>query len=159
GMAYQTVGNLLIDFPGHDQVGNYYRDLDIGNAIATVSYAVKGVNFKREIFTSFTDDVLILRLTADKPGSLTFSVSMDTPQKSHQIQTKDHRLLLSGVSGDMDNKTGRVKFETIVEAKLEGGKISTTATTLEVKNADTAIIYVSIGTNFKNFRSLDNDAQ
>lgn len=158
GMAYQTVGNLMIDFPGHDQVENYYRDLDISKAVATVSYTSKGVNFKREILASFTDDVLIVRLTADKPGSLTFSVAINSPQKNHDIRTKDRRLLLSGKSGDMDNKTGSVKFETIVEAKLEGGRINTTTTSLEVKNADAATIYVSIGTNFKNFRSLDADA-
>lgn len=158
GMAFQPIGNLFLNFERHEKVENYYRDLDIRNAVASVSYTIKGVNFKREILASFTDDVLIVRITADKPAHINFSLEMDSPHKSYDIKTTGNRLLLSGSSGDMDNKSGKVKFETIVQAKLEGGKLNTMATSLEIKNADAVTIYISIGTNFKNFRNLSGNA-
>src|SRR5471030_2289031 len=68
GMPYQLAGNLYLNFPGHENVSAYSRVLDIENATASVNYVYNGVNYKREYFTSFTDNVLVVRLTADKPG-------------------------------------------------------------------------------------------
>ncbi|GAB3821929.1 hypothetical protein GCM10028895_25080 [Pontibacter rugosus] len=71
GMPYQPVGDLYISFPGHDAATAYYRDLNIEQATAAVSYKVDGVTFKREMLSSFPDNVIIIRLTADKPRSIT----------------------------------------------------------------------------------------
>jgi len=64
-MPYQLAGNLFISFPGHDNVSGYKRDLNIDNATASVSYVHNGVHYKREYFTSFTGNVLMVRLSAD----------------------------------------------------------------------------------------------
>lgn len=61
GMPYQPIGSLLIESLGHEKATDYYRELDIERAVATTSYKVGDVNYKREIFTSFTDRVLIIR--------------------------------------------------------------------------------------------------
>ncbi|WP_217452212.1 glycoside hydrolase family 95 protein [Mucilaginibacter humi] len=82
-MCYQPVGNLFLNFPGHDQYQNYYRDLNISKAIATTTYTVAGVTYKREVFSSHANNVMIVHLTASKPGSLTFSAAMKSPQKSN----------------------------------------------------------------------------
>ena len=58
GMPYQTVGDLYLDFPGHQDATSYYRDLDIGSAVSTVSYEAGGVSYEREVFASLTDDVI-----------------------------------------------------------------------------------------------------
>ena len=73
GMPYQTMGDLFISFPGHDKYTNYYRDLDISDALATVTYKVNNVTYKREVITSFTDQVIMVKLTADKPASISCS--------------------------------------------------------------------------------------
>lgn len=81
GMPYQTVGSLRLDFPGHENYINFRRELDLEKAVATTAYTVNGVDYKREVFTSFVDQLVIVRLTASQPGKLTFSASLTCPQK------------------------------------------------------------------------------
>ena len=66
GMPYQTMGDLFLDFKGHENFKNYNRTLDIEKAISSVSYEVNGVTFKREIFSSFADNVIIIKLSSSK---------------------------------------------------------------------------------------------
>ena len=72
GMPYQTVGDLWMEFPGHENVGEYYRELDIANALASVSYKLDDVSFKREYLSTAVDQVIAVNLTADKPGKNNF---------------------------------------------------------------------------------------
>src|ERR1019366_1182061 len=82
-MPYETMGDLFLDFGTNNApVENYHRDLDLDTAVATVSYTANGVHFKREIFSSPVDQVIAVRLTADKPGQISFMIQMDTPQKA-----------------------------------------------------------------------------
>ena len=79
GMAYQTVGNLNLLFPGHENFTNFYRELNIENALATTHYDVDGVTFKREAFSSAPDQVIIFKITANQPGKINFTASMNRP--------------------------------------------------------------------------------
>lgn len=81
GMPYQTVGSLHLDFEGVDGYSNYYRDLDIGKAISTTRFTAGGVTYTREAFTSFPDQLLIIRLTASKKKSISFTARYSTPYK------------------------------------------------------------------------------
>ncbi|MEJ2004728.1 MAG: glycoside hydrolase family 95 protein, partial [Cyclobacteriaceae bacterium] len=157
GMPYQTVGNLRLSFPDQGEISAYYRDLDIGRAVATVNYTSKNVEYTREIFSSLTDDVLVIRLTANQPGKINVVISADSPQEDHLVKTKDGNLQLFGTSGDRENKKGKVKFLTEVKSELEGGTLSSTDSTLQISRADAATLIVSIGTNFKNYRDLGGD--
>ena len=74
--AYQMLGSLVLELPGHTNVTNYRRDLDIGEALAHVNYQLQGTNYTREYFCSHSDDVLVARLTADHPGAYTGSLSL-----------------------------------------------------------------------------------
>ena len=67
GMPYQTIGSLMLHFPGHESAVGYYRDLDIEKAVATVRYKVDGVTYTREVFSSFADVLVFLRGAAAKP--------------------------------------------------------------------------------------------
>ncbi len=80
--SYQVLGNLYIDLPGHDQgVSNYRRDLDIGTALAHVSYTVNGVDYRREYFCSHPGQVMVARLTASRPGSYTGTIELADGRK------------------------------------------------------------------------------
>lgn len=157
GMAYQTVGNLLLDFDGHDQATKYYRDLNIENAVATVTYEVEGVRFKREVFSSFTDNVLVVRLTAEEPGRITFTGKMETPQRA-QVKASGGKLVLSGVSSDHEGEKGQIRFEAQVKALAEGGTVAYKNNSIEVRGANAATLYVSIATNFKNYKDVSGNA-
>jgi len=154
GMPYQTVGDLWLKFKGHENFTQYHRELDISKAVSQVSYKFQGTTFKRTIFSSFTDDVIIIKLTADKPKSLTFSISLSSIQKEHRISVEQKQLVLSGTSGSVDNKIGQVKFTGLVKPVLIGGTISYSDQDISIKNADEVTLYVSIGTNFKRYNDL-----
>lgn len=154
GMPYQTVGSLFLEFPGHQDVSDYYRDLDISRAVASVSYKKGGVTFRREIFSSLTDNVMVVRLTADQPGNITFTMGADSPMETFRVHPRNNQLIFSGKSGDVENKVGKVKFHTIVEPKVKGGTVATNDSTVSVQGADVAILYISIGTNFNSYKDL-----
>jgi alpha-L-fucosidase 2 len=158
GMPYQTAGSLFIDFPGGGKISRYRRELDISRAIATISYRLNGINFKREVFASIPDNVIIVRLTADKPGSISCSLSVNCPFKTHQVQTRKGRLLLSALTSTVDNKTGRVRYQVEVCPRIEKGTVISTDTSLIISKADEATIYISIATNFVNYKDISGNA-
>ncbi len=159
GMPYQTVGNLFIDFEGHKDVKNYRRTLDIQKAIAGVEYDFDGVHFSRKYFVSYPDQVMLIHLTADIPGQLSFELNFDSPQEKNQISTENNILKLNGSSGNFDDKKGKVKFQSLVYPKLKDGELKATENSLQVENADEVLLFVSIGTNFKNYKDLSNSAE
>jgi hypothetical protein len=88
GMPYETVGNLLMNFEGHDRYTNYYRELDISDAVSRTSYTVDGVDFQREVFTSIVDQVLVIRLSASKKGKISFLYDIETEAGQTIILTR-----------------------------------------------------------------------
>ena len=158
GAPYQSVGNVWLDFPGHEQYTNYRRELDIEKAVSTVTYKVGEVTYKREIFSSFIDDVIIMKLSADKKKSITFNIGATSAHKVQNISASGNQLYLTGTSGDIDNKTGKVRFSAHVNPLLKGGVLTTSASGLHIKNADEVILYVSIATNFKSYKDLSGNA-
>ncbi len=157
GMPYQTVGSLHLLFPGSETYGGYYRDLNLDNATATVKYNAGGINYKRVIFSSFPDQVIIVRLTADKPGKINFSASMSSPEKVTVSSSGKSELEMEGKTTDHEGIEGKVKFSSIIKIVNSGGEITSNDTTLSVTGADTATIYISIGTNFINYDKLGAD--
>ncbi|CAH0296776.1 glycoside hydrolase family 95 protein [Chryseobacterium sp. Bi04] len=157
GMPYQTMGDLFLDFKGHENFSNYNRTLDIEKALSTVSYEVNGVTFKREIFTSFADNVVVIKLSSSKKGGLDFSINASTPHLKKSIFTEKNRLIINGTSGSADNKTGRINFKTIAVPVLKGGKLTSTENQLHVSGADEVVIYVSIATNFKKYNDISGN--
>jgi len=154
GMPYQTMGDLFLNFKGHENFKNYTRTLDIEKAVSTVSYEVNGVTFKREIFSSFADHVIMIKLSSSKKGSLNFSINASTPHLQKSIFTEKNQLVVSGTSGSVDNKTGKINFKTVTIPVLKGGKLTSTKDQLDITGADEVVIYVSIATNFKKYNDL-----
>lgn len=157
GMQYQPVGNLFIRFPGHETATDYYRDLDIQNAIASVSYTVNVTAYRREMFASLTDGVIIVRLTANQPKSITCTLGINSPHKVNNVTIQNNQLILTGTTSDVDNKKGKVHFEAQIQPKIEGGKLSRTDTSIIITGANAATIYISIGTNYKSYNNISGD--
>ncbi|RZF60380.1 glycoside hydrolase family 95 protein [Sphingobacterium corticibacterium] len=157
GMPYQTFGSLWLNFPGHETFHDFYRELDIQDAVARTSYKVDGVQYNREVFASFTDDVVIVRLTSSKKNALSFSIGLSTPHKMHALTATKKQLSLSGTSGSVDSKTGKVNFEGMVRPALKGGQLTVNGNSFDIKDADEVILYISIGTNFNRYNDLSGD--
>jgi alpha-L-fucosidase 2 len=157
GMIYQPVGNLFLNFDGHEKAKDYYRDLNIEKAVATVTYELEGVKYKREIFSSFTDQVMIVRLTASKPGKISFTATMDSPQKGG-VKMENGNLVYAGLTADHEGEKGQIQFESQVKTIVEGGKAILKDNEWTIVNANTATVYVSIATNFKKYNDLSGNA-
>lgn len=159
GMPYQPVGNLQIIFPDSSQSVNYYRELDIANAVTTTKYQKNGVNYKREVIASLTDDVIAMELSADKPGSISCTLNINSPHKKQNIKTTKNEIFLQGTTSDVDNKKGKIDFVTLVKPIITGGTIERTDSSLSITDADNIVIYISIGTNFKSYNDISGDAE
>ncbi|GIZ09778.1 glycoside hydrolase N-terminal domain-containing protein [Flavobacterium sp. UMI-01] len=168
GMFYETVGDLRLDFVNQEKFTNYRRELDIEKAITTTTYTVDGVDYKREVFTSFTDQVIVIKLTASQKGKISFSAGMDRPAPAVvTVATEKNDILkMTGLSSDGFNKRvksakpikGLVEFESRLKIVPEGGKLTAETNKLVVTNANTVLMYLSIATNFVNYKDISADA-
>jgi alpha-L-fucosidase 2 len=159
GMPYQPFGDLRISFPGHSRYTDYYRDLNLDSATTSVRYKVDGVTYKREIFTSFTDQVVIIQLTASKKKKITFNAVFTSPHQDVFIASDGNCVTLDGVTANHEGQKGKVKFQGRVTAKTQGGTITCKDGVLSVENANEVTLYVSIATNFNNYKDITGDAQ
>jgi alpha-L-fucosidase 2 len=158
GMPYQTAGNLRLNFEGHDNHTNFYRDLDIERAVATTRYSVDGVQYTREVFSSFTDQVIVVRLTADKPGSITFAAKLDRPGNVEVSAIGNDLLKMSGITSSHETVEGKVEFVVLTKVVNEGGDVSSDNNELIIDAANSATIFISIATNFVNYKDISGDA-
>ena len=161
GMPYQTVGSLHLDFDLQGEPTAYYRELDIARAVATTRFEADGVHYTREAFTSFEDQLLIIRLTASEEGALSFGARYTTPYTDEVSRSTEGDLLrLDGKADDHEGIEGKVRFTTLAKIDHEGGVMQAEADTLlRVKGATRATIYLSMGTNFINYNDVSGDSE
>lgn len=158
GQKFEPVGSLQLAFAGQENYTNYSRELDIERAVTKTSYTVNGVNYVREALASFPDRVVVMRLTASKPGSISFNAFFTTPQKRATIKTTSAKeLTIFGTTSDHETVKGMVNYKGIVRMKLEGGNLNATDTSLIVKDANAVTVYISIATNFNNYKDIGGD--
>ena len=155
GQMFEPAGELRIAFHDHQNYSNYYRELNIANAVAKTTYRVNDITYTREVLASLPDRVIVMRLTASKPNSISFTTSYSTPLPNVVVKAiSTNQLTFSGTTVDHETVKGMVKYKGIVQLKTTGGLISSTDTSITLKNADAVTIYISIATNFINYHDL-----
>jgi len=159
GMPYQTVGNLNLSFPGHENFTNYYRELNIETAVTSTHYDIDGTTYYYEAFASYPDQVIIYRITASEPGKINFIATMNRPSTVDISTEGNDKLIMSGVTGDCDSVKGAVEFQAMVKIETEGGSISSNDTSLIVNNANIATLYISIASSFNNYNDISANAE
>lgn len=157
GMPYQSFGDLHISFPGHARYSNYYRELSLDSARTVVRYDVDGVTYQRETLTSFADQVVMIRFTASQPGKITCNANFTTPHQDVMIVSEGEDVTLSGVSSLHEGLKGKVAFQGRMTARAKGGMRQYRDGVLSIEGADEAVIYVSIATNFNNYKDITGD--
>ncbi|MFI9574249.1 glycosyl hydrolase family 95 catalytic domain-containing protein [Microbispora rosea] len=158
-LAYQTVGNLRLTFGSSSGVSEYNRVLDLTTATTTTSYLQNGVRYRREVFASAPDQVIAIRLTADRGGSITFSATFDSPQRTTRSSPDGTTVALDGVSGDQRGLAGKVRFLALAKAVADGGTASSSGGTLQVRNANSVTVLISIGSSYVNYKDTGGDYQ
>ncbi|NQT38315.1 MAG: glycoside hydrolase N-terminal domain-containing protein [Planctomycetes bacterium] len=160
-MPYQPFGDLKLEFPGHKDASDYRRQLDIDEAIAGVSYRVDGVTFRREVFSSNPDQMIVVRLTADKPGQLTLGATLDSPHQGTETKAVGKTVLaLRGAIGKVNYKRigqeidGALAFEAHLKVSAEGGKTTVSDDRIEVVGADAVTLLLAGASSHVNFQDV-----
>ena len=156
GMPFQTAGSVILEFPGHKNFKNYTRELDLNRAVATTRYQVDGVEFTREAFSSFADDVFIMRITANKKGALNFEAGYYN-QSEHTVFKRENALILEGKGSEHEGIEGAIRYQTHTNIKNTDGNVKVTDNKIFVNNATSVVLYISIATNFTDYKTVDTD--
>ena len=155
--CYQTLGNLRLKFDdASTPVEGYRRELDLATAKARVDYSRNGVRFEREYFTSAPDGVLVVRLGADKPGKISFQVTMDRPERFETI-ADGHDLLMTGTLDDGRGGKG-VSYAARLRVLARGGTVKAEGNSIQVEQADEVVLLLAADTDYKGFagRRIDD---
>ena len=148
--TYQPCGDLWIEFPGHDQAANYRRWLDLDQGLSVSEYQSGGVTFRREVFASFPDRAVIVRVTAGKPGKLDCLVRLSSLHRRSSVTVeRNNTLVLRG-----QVQTNGIQFESRAALEAEGGAMQTEDDSVRVSGATTLVIRLAAATSFKNFRDI-----
>jgi alpha-L-fucosidase 2 len=158
-MPYETVGDLFLTFPEAQSVTHYRRDIDLATASAHVTYTADGVAFEREYFCSAPDNIIAVRLAADKPGRLSFKATMQTPQKATVQTAGSNTLVLSGVNGEAQGIAGALKFQARVQVQIDGGTITAGRDSISVAGANAATLLIAAATSYKNYHDVSGNPQ
>ena len=142
--SYQTLGDLTLNFGNLRGISNYRRELDINEAIARVSYVANQISFLREVFSSAPDNALVVRLTADKEGALTFTARLSRPGNKARIEIKDNDIIMNEHVGDGVG----VKMEARLKVVAEGGKIISGGDSIRVEKANSVSIFLTAATDY-----------
>jgi alpha-L-fucosidase 2 len=164
--SYQPLGDLRLAFPGGENVSSnsYQRSLDLDRAVATVRYREGDATFTRAVFSSYPDQILVVRLTCDKPGRISFGATTGSLLR-HTVATEGtNTLVLRGqapshvdpsylhssnpIIYDEGTNAEGMTFDLYVRALADGGAVSCDGEILSVTNADAVTLLVSAGTSF-----------
>ena len=155
--GYSTLGDLYLRWAKHGVISDYRRQLDLGTGVVRVTYAMDGMRYAREMFASGPDEVIVVRLTADRSGAIAFRASMDRPADfSVSARGQDALILREGA----DHKD-QIRFAGEALFVPTGGSVHADGSEIVVADADSVTILLAAATDFKGgpFAGGDPEAQ
>ena len=158
-MPYQTVGDLLLTFSGTTNTEHYRRELSLDTATATLSFTSDGVRYTREVLANAADNVIVVRLTADRPGRISFVAGLRTAMKATVETDGDDTLVMRGIGGDAGGIKGQVKYQARVKVIAKGGKTTVDSGKVSVAEASEATLLITAATSYKRFDDVSGDPE
>jgi len=165
--AYQPIGDLSLAFDGVGEAADYRRELDLETGVATVTYRSGGVSFTRETFISYPDRVLVVRISADKPGSVSVEARLKSPAAFvDKLAAAPGKLVLDGTWRRPSSQTNwliapvegeGLRFEAAMAARAEGGQSEATADSVRIRNADAVTLFLTTATSYINYHDIGGD--
>ncbi len=166
--AYQPIGDLLLSF-GTTNFTDYRRELDMEAGVAKVSYRSGDAAITREAFVSWPDRALVVRMSADRPGSISFDAQFRGPYLETSVAGQN-RLTMdgtwkgpfsappTGMAGLIARTEGKgLKYEAALVARPDGGTSEASDTTLKIRNADAVTLVLTVATSFVNYHDISGD--
>ncbi|MGM9779127.1 MAG: glycosyl hydrolase family 95 catalytic domain-containing protein [Prevotella sp.] len=167
GMRFLPLGNVKLNFNyqsgsslplGGEGEGLYYRDLNLENATATVRYKVGDVEYSRTAFASLADDVIILRIEANKKGALSFNLGYDCPKEfKPSVSVKGNQLTMRCEGVEHEGVAAALNAECLITVKADG-KVKANDSSIDISRASAATIYIIAATNFVNYHDVSGNA-
>jgi alpha-L-fucosidase 2 len=169
--AYQPLGDLVLTFDGIDATPtDYRRELDMETGVAKITYTSGGVVYTREVFVSYPDRVMVVRITADKPGKVSVQAKVKGPHQE-TVTAKPGKLLADGIwtkkpmwngtkwtEGLISNVDGPgLKYEVALAATVDGGKSEAAADSLQITGANSVTLLVTTATSYVNWKDISAD--
>lgn len=161
---YQCLANLHLFFKNQDSVTQYKRWLNLEQGTSGVTYTANGITYQREVLASAPDQVIAVRITADKANSISFIANLRGERnQTHSNYATDYfkmdpygddGLVLTGKSADYMGIEGKLRYEARLKAVAEGGTVKTNGVDLVVENANAVTLYFAAATNFVNYKDV-----
>jgi alpha-L-fucosidase 2 len=164
---YQSLANLHLFFNEDLEAKNYKRWLDLSEGIAGVEYTINGVTYLREVLSSHVDQTIAIRLTASKPGMISFDTELRGVRNSaHSNYATDYfrmdgkgenELILTGKSADYLGIEGKLRYEARAQIHADGGTVERVGTRIKVANSNSVTILFVAATNFINYKDVSGN--
>ncbi|MBQ4464891.1 MAG: glycoside hydrolase family 95 protein, partial [Oscillospiraceae bacterium] len=152
---YQKVGMLKIA-AGHENVGDYSRQLDMNTGVATTTYTSGGKRYTRESFVSYPDQVMVTRISCDSAGGVSCQIGYDGLLNGN-VSTDGDTIIATGHGDDDCWTKGAVYYCARTKVIPTGGNVSATKDRIHVENADSVMLVTAIRTNFVNATTCNGD--
>ena len=163
--SYLPFGNLNLDFSGLEKFEGYRRDLNLDGALATTVFTSRGVAHRREVLSSFPDQVVVLRCSASKPGAITCQIGLNSKMNFVTTVEGNSRLVMRGRAPShcvpsyvgehlqpvQYSETSGMRFQGVVEVQASGGRIVAAGSQLHVERADELLVFMSLATSFQGY--------
>jgi alpha-L-fucosidase 2 len=155
--SYQTVGDLMLRLSASGYCEDYRRALDLSTAIATTRYRQEGVLYSREVFASPVDQVIVVRLSADRPGSVNVELAFETPMPAAVATEGEAVLVLAGRNTPWDGLPSGLSYQARAKVIAEGGVITAGDDAVAVADANAVTILLAAATSYKRYDDVGGD--
>jgi alpha-L-fucosidase 2 len=151
---YQPLGDLWLRFSGQDTASGYVRELDLDSGVARITYQSGDARFTREVFSSAIDQVIVIRLTCDKPGRISLAATLTREQDSRTRAVGPNQVVIEGEAiargerHQQERKVG-VKFHGALQVLAEGGRTRVAGEEVVVESANAVTLFFAAATNFR----------
>lgn len=150
---YQPFGDLWLNFKDLENVSGYKRDLDLTTATAHTSFISGGIQYSREYFASEPNQVIVVHMTASKPGAINFEALLNSPHKYSSVTKANNRT----IELSLRVNHGILKGESFLLVRTNKGNVKVDGNKIVVNNADDVTLYLSAGTNYRNYKDVSGD--
>ncbi|UJB17458.1 MULTISPECIES: glycoside hydrolase family 95 protein [Lysobacter] len=157
-MPYQPLADVVLDFRDIPDISDYRRELDLDTAITRSRFKTWKTEHTREAFISPVDQCVVMRLSADRPGSINLRVSLDSDQRNDMI-ADDGAVLLRGRNATRHGIEGRLKFAVRIRAIPRGGSLRLRGERIEIEGADEVVLLITAATSYRRYDDIGGDPE
>ncbi|QOD61759.1 glycoside hydrolase N-terminal domain-containing protein [Polaribacter haliotis] len=147
---YQSFCDVLINLDNHKgELKNYQRDIDMSKGTAVVTYEIDNIKYRREYFSSYPDQVIVMKLSTDSDAGLSGSIGLSSLHKKSNVKANENKLIFNGEVDTKSKENKGLEFEAQLITIPNGGSIKSKNEKLWIENSKSVTIIVAGATNYQ----------